>query len=183
MWYRQNFSWRQGPRLPLSSHFSCVSAYFLLQCCINSAHLSPSALYHIFVASLFAYRIRESQQNLLVFCFQDRESAFSLGTKMIYCRILCSKRAFSDSLNSVGLENFSEGKPPDSVFLLLWSAVATSLSYFVQYEGLHATISKRPGIIACIAWAYKRRRQSISGMKFHMEQGHFGINRMKIVII
>ena len=38
-------------------------------------------------------------------------------------------------------------------------------------------------VIACIAWAYKRRRRSISGMKFHMEQGHFGINRMKIVII
>ena len=67
--------------------------------------------------------------------------------------ILCSKRAFSDSLDAVDLENFSVGKPPDPFFLLLWSAVATGLPCLVQYLELHASISKRLGVITCVAWA------------------------------
>ena len=78
---------------------------------------------------------------------------------------------------------FFGSKPPDPIFLLLWSAVATGLSCLVQYQEQRASISKRLGVIACIALAYKRRRQSISGVKFQMEQGPFGISRMKITVI
>ena len=110
---------------------------------------------------------------MLVFRFQDRESAFSLGININYYGSMCSERACTFSLVGVDLENFSGGKPPDPIFLLLWYAVATGLPCLVQYEGLHAYISKRPGVVTCIAWAYKRsRRQSISGMKFQMELGH-----------
>ena len=96
---------------------------------------------------------------------------------------LRENRLDNPGLDSVDLENFLGGKPPDPIFLLLWSAVPTDLSCLVQYEGPHATISKRLGVIACIVWAYERSRQSISGVKFQMEQGHVGINRLKIVII
>ena len=57
--------------------------------------------------------------------------------------ILCSKRAFSGSVGGVVLENSSGGKPQEPIFFLLLSAVATGLLCFVQYQGLHASISKR----------------------------------------
>ena len=51
---------------------------------------------------------------------------------------LRENRLDNPGLDSMDLENFLGGKPPDPIFLMLWTAVPTDLSCLVKYEGLHA---------------------------------------------